>query len=810
MDNKVTINTLATLCNGTIIGKNHKYDKIENILFDSRRLNSIQGTVFFALKTDNNDGSHYINELYNKGVRIFVTQTNPNINYKDATFVLTDDVLNSLQILAREYRNKFFIPDVVAITGSNGKTIVKDWIVRLINSDKKVCANIKSFNSQIGVPISVYELKSEDEVAIFEAGISLPNEMENLEKIIQPTIGLFTNIGDAHQINFTSIEQKIEEKLKLFTHCKKLVFHDSDSILTNKIIEFAKQHSIELIAWGEKQNSIIEKYGRYYNQNSLQKNISLPFSDKASVENAINAYILCLSIGIEKQHLQQRIKKLEQIESRFEIKNGINNSLIVNDSYSCDLKSLEIALDYLNRQNKSQKIAILSDLQQSNTNPEEMYSQINKLLINKKIHSLIAIGGEFYNNQDKIHIEESKFYLTVEDFLLNLRRKDFVNKAILIKGANQLKFERISNILSNKVHQSVLEINLSALEDNVKYFHSLIKPNTMVMAMVKASSYGCGSYEVAYTLEKSNLADYFAVAFADEGVELRCRGIQKPIIIMTPEAESTYQINQYKLEPVIHSFEVLERFIHSEINIHLKLDTGMHRLGFEPKDINRLVTTLETHPKITIKSVFSHLYGADDTKLDKYTLKQIDLYEQMSSFICHRFNYKILRHLCNSAATIRFPQAHYDMVRLGIGMYGIGINPSQQQQLRFVHRLRTTITQIREIGKGEDVSYSRKFVSPTQMRIGVIPIGYADGLNRHLGNSNYSVYVNGTYCDIIGNICMDMCMINLTSAHAKEGDTVVIFASENPVFKLSKCLDTIPYEIFTSISQRIQRIYYHE
>ncbi len=810
MKNKITPNVLAALCNGLIIGKQHADEPIENILFDSRRLNTISSTAFFALSTNKNDGNNYINFLYNKGIRIFVTSKEPIATYQDATFLVVENVLDCLQTLAKEHRRNFTDLNCVAITGSNGKTIVKDWIVKLIDRDKKVCSNAKSFNSQIGVPISVYGLKQGDEIGVFEAGISSVGEMQRLKEIIQPTTGVFTNIGDAHQVNFSSLEEKIDEKLKLFSSCSTIIFHDDNPLLTNKITTFATNRSIDLICFGNNFYSNSTKVKQYYDTQDLLSRLSLPFTDKAGIENSLMAYVTCLTLGIDKRHLQQRIRFLEQLESRFEVKSGINNSLIVNDSYSCDLKSLEIALDYLNLQNKSHKTVILSDLQQSNADKDELYKEINTLLLNKGIKNLIAIGSDFYNNRHHITIENTKFYLSVDDFILNLKRKDFNSHAILIKGATSMHFENISNLLSNKVHQSVWEVNLSALEDNVRYFRSHIKPPAMVMAMVKANAYGCGSYQVAYALEKNNLADYFAVAFADEGVELKRQGIQKPIIVMTPEPDSTNLIKAYNLEPVVHSFKVLDRFLYDDINIHIKLDTGMHRLGFEAKDINTLVSTLKSHPNVHIKSIFSHLYGADDPSLDAYTYEQINLYEQMSDFIVNSFDYKIIRHICNSAATIRFPQAHYDMVRLGIGMYGIGANAVEQQKLRFVHRLRTTITQIREIKQGEDVSYSRRFVSSKPMKIGVIPIGYADGLNRHLGNENFEVYVNGKYCKILGNICMDMCMIDLTNVNATEGDTAIIFGIENPVFKMSQALNTIPYEIYTSISPRIPRVYYHE
>lgn len=802
MKDKITLKILAILTDGELFGKEHAEDSIDNILFDSRRLNSINHTAFFAIVSKKNSAERYIPELYNKGIRMFVTQIAPKNIWKDATFLVVSDVVKALQTLAKQWRDNFTIP-VCAITGSNGKTITKDWIVKLIGKDKKVCSNAKSYNSQIGVPISVYNLTAQDEIGIFEAGISKVGEMENLEHIIQPTIGIFTNIGDAHQTNFTCIEQKIEEKLKLFAHCKTIIYHDYNPLLTRKIEAFSKEKHIETISWGDNSEDT-------YKLSEIENKISLPFSDTASVENAINAYVFCLTIGIDLRHLSKRIKHLEQLEMRFEVLSGINNSIIINDSYCCDFTSLEIAIDYLNRQNKTDKVVILSDLQQSSTNLDKLYTQIDELLHNKKIDSLIAIGADFYNHKDLIHISNSRFYHTVEDFLLDIRRKDFTNKAILIKGASTMHFERITNNLSNKVHQSVLEINLSALEDNVRYLRSFIKEGTKVMAMVKASSYGCGGYEVAAALEKSNLADYFTVAFADEGVELRQQGIQTPIMVMTPEEQSMETIKQYNLEPVMHSFLVLNRFLNDRINVHIKLDTGMHRLGFEPKDIDRLITILQEHPNIHVMSVFSHLYGADDMQLDKYTYEQIEKYTQMSDKIVHSFDYKIIRHLANSAATVRFPQAHFDMVRLGIGMYGIGVDAEVQKHLRYVHRLRTTITQTREIEAEEDVSYSRKFVSKNKMRLGVIPIGYADGLNRHLGNEHLSVWVNGSYCPIVGNICMDMCMIDITNTNAKEGDMVVIFGNENPVFKLSDILQTIPYEIFTSVSNRVKRIYYQE
>lgn len=800
---KITLKSLALKLGAAIVGDKYENTEIKNILFDSRRLNTIDDTVFFAIKTKTNDGSKYIEGLYNKGIRMFVAQDNISLSFPDATILLCENVVKALQTLATLHREENIQIPSCAITGSNGKTITKDWILKLISSDKKVVANAKSFNSQIGVPYSVCQIQGDEDVAIFEAGISQKGEMSILENIVKPTIGIFTNIGDAHQINFSSLEEKIDEKLNLFTHCKKLIFHNNNFLLTNRIQNFARKKSIQLVSWGEGDENT-------YSYDDIIKEITLPFVDKASVENAINAYIYCLELGIDKEKLKERIGSLEQIEMRFEIKQGINGSILINDSYSNDYTSLEIALDNLNQQRNREKLVILSDLQQSSINKEELYIKINTLLNNKGIENIVAIGKDFIKYQDLISVKNKKFFISTDEYIGSSKRSDYNDKAILIKGARSFNFELISRHIADKGHQSVLEINLSAIEENVRYFHSLLKPETKLMAMVKASSYGCGGYEVASALEKTNMVDYLTVAFADEGVELRKGGIQLPIMVVTPEIDSLENIKQYNLEPVVHSFDALKYFLDSKINIHIKLDSGMHRLGFEKQDIDELIEILKSHTNITIKSIFSHFYGSDEESLDKYTLEQIDIYEKMSSKIVKAFPYKIIRHICNSAGIVRFPQAHYDMVRLGIGMYGIGVNSEEQKHLRTVHKLRTLITQIREIEIGEDVSYSRKWVSKRKTKVGVIPVGYADGLNRHLGNERCEVWVNGKYAPIIGNICMDMCMIDLTGIEAKQGDTVVVFGEENPATKLAKKLDTIPYEIFTSVAHRVKRVYYME
>lgn len=799
---RITLSRLAKTVGGALSNQAFADSRIENVLFDSRKLNFSNGTLFFAIKTDKDDGEKYIEELYGKGVRMFVVDRQAAWRYENACYLSCDDVLKALQTSATLNRDLYNIP-VCAITGSNGKTITKDRICSLIGPDRNLCANAKSFNSRIGVPYSVCAIDEKSEIAVFEAGISCKGEMRTLAEIIKPDTGIFTNIGDAHQINFSSLREKIEEKLILFENCKRLIYHSDNDLLDSVIREWAQGKQIALISWGERKTDT-------YNSKTLLKQLPLPFKDKASVENAINAYIFCLNSGMDPFVLKERLSKLERVEMRLEIVPGINSSTIINDAYSNDYASLEIALDNLNTLNKKDKMVILSDMKQTSGDKKSLYEKIGLLLENKAVKELVAIGEDFVKYSPLIKTQKRKFYACVSDFLTDFKRSDFSNKTILVKGARSFHFEQIVKNLALLGHQSCLEFNLSAFEDNIKYFRSHLKAKTKLVAMVKASCYGAGSKEPALYIENNKLADYLAVAFADEGVELRQYGVQLPIIIMTPEQDCMEKILHYRLQPVVHSFEVLHRFLGKKVRVHIKLDTGMHRLGFEQRDIEELIAVLKAHREIEIESVFSHLYGADDCKLDKYSQSQIALFDKMSSKIVNAFDCKILRHICNSAGIVRFPSAHYDMVRLGVGMYGIGADEQQQKHLRVVSTFYSAITQIRNIAQGEDVSYSRRFVSEHPMRIGVVPVGYADGLNRHLGNKNYSLFVNGAYAPIVGNICMDMCMIDLTDIEAKIGDRVEIFGENNPVQNMARVLDTISYEVFTSVSSRINRKYFRE
>lgn len=766
--------------------------EINSLLFDSRRLNSANHTVFFAIRTANNDGHRYINELYEKGVRIFVCTIRPEKLQNGAYYLLVEDSLKALQHLGA-YARKSFSGNVIAIGGSNGKTIVKEWSRVLIAQDKKVCFSPRSYNSQIGVAVSLWQLNENFEAGIFEAGISEPNEMQSLHDMILPDTGLITNIGDAHGANFSSIEEKLNEKLKLFEGCKRLICSQDNPMLFEKVSEFCRSNNIELIS---------------YDTESMARKLQLPFEDRVSKENAVSAFVLCTQLGIDEDKLRQRIGMLTPLDMRMQIQ-STGNSILLNDCYCLDITSLEAALDYLNTQDRNlERCVILSDLQEKSEDIPETLKKINTLLKNKSISFLYGIGTDFVNNASLFDIPH-RFFADNKEFLAQIDTKDFFGKAVLLKGSRKAELEKITNLLEAQSHQSILKVNLTALDENVRYFKSKLKPGTRLMGMVKASSYGCGGNEVGMELQRS-LADYLTVAFADEGVTLRKNGITLPIMVVTLEAEALGKMTEYDLEPVVHNFDTLSLVKDLELTIHIKLDTGMHRLGFESKDADKLIEILKQHPNLHIASIFSHFSCADSPQFDDYTNEQINRFDKISKRLCDSFDYKILRHICNSAGTIRFPQAHFDMVRLGIGMYGIGCDENTQKHLRYVQSLETRLTEIRTIEIGESVSYMRNFTASTPTTIGVIPIGYADGLNRHLSERGFKVWINGKKAPIVGNICMDMCMVNLNGVKASVGDRVVIFGEENPVDNMAKALDTISYEVFTSISPRIKRIYYHE
>ena len=843
-----TLENIASIIGGKIVDDNYKSVVIKDLLFDSRLLANPEGTLFFSLKSNRNNGNKYIEELYNKGVRCFVVEDNvlKTTDYKcGVSFIIVEDTLKALQKLTAYHRNNFNIP-VVGITGSNGKTIVKEWLYQILSPETSVVRSPKSYNSQIGVPMSVWQLNESHQIALFEAGISRYNEMQYLKDIIKPNIGIFTNIGSAHGKNFNNINDKIEEKLKLF--------HDVDTLIYcydhAEIREAVEKLNIKTFSWSKKdKNADVQVYSikkgedetiisaniqklKANEQQVISKNsqifrfsdsqihkITIPFTDDASIENAIHCWLAAILFNIPEEVIEDKMRHLNPVAMRMELKSGINNCEVINDSYNSDFNSLTIALDFMNQQHhKKERVVILSDILQSELKEEDLYEKVALLLKNKGVNLIIGIGDAIMRQQDKFNINKI-FYNDTKDFLTNHHIEDFNNQMILLKGARNFSFEKISKILEEKAHETILEINLNNLVRNMNYYRSKLKSDTKLMVMVKAFAYGSGNFEVSNVLE-FHRADYLTVAYADEGIELRRKGINLPIMVMTPEMNTFESIIKNNLEPDIYSFrslalledaiEKLDTPLISPIGIHIKLDTGMHRLGFLKDEINDLLSKLKNNKNIVVKSIFSHLAGSDSQEFNDFTMQQINNFEEMSSKITAAFPYKILRHILNSAGISRFTEYQYDMVRLGIGVYGIAPCEEDKGKLKNVVSLKTTIVQIKEYEVGETIGYSRKGAIKRKSQIGVVPIGYADGLKRQLGNGNACFYVNGKAAPIIGNICMDMCMIDLTGINCKENDTAILFDENYPVERIAEACNTIPYEILTSISQRVKRIYFQE
>ena len=822
------IEKIASIIEGEILNINNDI-YINDLLFDSRLLISPEDTLFFALRGQRNDGNKYIEELYAKGVRAFVVDNNTSskemVPYDKATFIVVEDTLKALQKIAAHHRKKFNIP-IIGITGSNGKTIIKEWLYQILSPELSVIRSPKSYNSQIGVPLSVWQLDETHQLGIFEAGISRPKEMQKLEEIIQPKIGIFDNIGEAHGKNFKNIKEKIEEKLKLFNNVDTLIY----CLDHKEIKESVDKLNINTFTWSRKNKEAdVQVYSIEKSedetiisavfQDSVIKKITIPFTDDASIENAIHCWLTALNLNTSEEIIEKKMRHLSPIAMRMELKSGINNCDIINDSYNSDFNALTIALDFMNQQQHNKKrVVILSDILQSELREEELYKKIAQLLENKGVEYIIGIGEAITRQSEKFNIEKI-FYRDVKDFLTNHQIENFHNQMILIKGAREFGFEKISKLLQEKAHETILEINLNNLVKNMNYYRSKLKKNTKLMVMVKAFAYGSGNFEVSNVLE-FHRADYLTVAYADEGIELRRRGINLPIMVMTPEINTFESIIKNNLEPDIYSFRSLSLLedaienlnipLKSPIGIHIKLDTGMHRLGFLEDEIDDLLKRLKSNDKIIVKSVFSHLAGADSQEFNDFTQKQIEVFDKTSSKIIEALPYKIIRHILNSAGISRFTDYQYDMVRLGIGVYGIAPCEEDKGKLKNVISLKTTIVQIKEYEVGETIGYSRKGVIERKSRIGVVPIGYADGLKRQLGNGNACFYVNGKAAPIIGNICMDMCMIDLTGIECKEDDIAILFNEDYPVERLAEACNTIPYEILTSISQRVKRIYYQE
>jgi alanine racemase len=663
------------------------------------------------------------------------------------------------------------------------------------------------------------------QLAIFEAGISQPDEMQKLALIIQPEIGIFTNIGSAHSENFKSLEEKIREKLLLFKKAKRIILRQNtliDNVLKNTFLN----EECQPFTWSRQPGSDlwIKNVRKFRNVTQLtviyqdrETKISIPFTDLASMENAMHCFATLLVLNYPIEEAASRLQYLHPLSMRLELKEGINHCSIINDSYSSDINSLAVGIDFLNQQKQHpQKTVIISDILQSGKTNEELYSEVATLLYRKHINRVIGIGTAISQQQEKFRMEK-KFFPDTETFLQEFSVNHFQNEAILLKGARIFGFEKINSILQQKAHETVLEINLNALVHNLNYYRSQLTNGTKIMAMVKAFSYGSGSYEIAGALQFHH-ADYLTVAYADEGIELRKAGITLPILVMNPENHAIDAMLVNKLEPEVYNFKTLdmiEKALKNSpdvtiVHIHVKLDTGMHRLGFCVGELEQLIERIKNNKRIIIKSIFSHLAAADDTEEDTFTHSQITVFSEMSNLIQQQFDYKILLHILNSAGITRFPDAQFDMVRLGIGLYGIASVSEDEKYLKNVNTLKTIISQIKKVPKGETVGYNRRWKATKESKIATIPIGYADGLNRRLGNGKGFLLINNQLAPIIGNICMDMCMLDISHIEAKEGDEVIVFGEKNSITKLAKAMDTIPYEILTAISRRVKRIYIQE
>lgn len=812
---KYHISKIAEICNAKPIGNADLF--VEHILTDSRNVNQSRNNLFFALSGYHHDGHEFIESLIQSGVRAFVVEKKPEIIHPDAVYLLVDDVLKALQAVAKDFRNKFDIP-VIAITGSNGKTIVKEWVNQIANSYFQIVRSPKSYNSQIGVPLSVALLNKQADFGVFEAGISQKNEMNALQQIIKPDIGVLTGFGAAHQENFNSPDEKLREKLLLFKSCKTIIAPADIPNLKSILNDLFPGKSDALVTWSfnnkadyncSQQTFDSETKIRLENKNEFVE-FTIPFTDKASIHNAISTYIIVRNMGMKTEQIVPRMSQLEPVAMRLEVLEGINNCTIINDTYNSDVNALKIALDFASK--KTQKpIVILSDIVQTGRTETDLYQEIADMMSQDEIQ-FIGIGERISANR-ALFSSNARFFQSTKEFLDSRLYLDFKDAVVLLKAARKFKFEEITRVLEKKLHQTVLEVDLNAMRQNLGYFRSLLDEKTKIMVMVKAFSYGSGYVEVAKLLQEQSV-DYLGVAFADEGVELRKAGINLPIIVMNPENSAFDLMMSYNLQPEIYSLSQLKALLHhvkqsgsEAIQIHIKLDTGMHRLGFQEHEIPELLSTLNTK-LVKLSSVFSHLAASDLPEEDEFTSLQLSRYQKMFAQIATACETLPLRHIANTHGIIRHPDSQLDMVRLGIGLYGY--SSQDNDFLETVIRLKTRILDVKSLKTGETVGYNRSGKLVRDSEIAILPIGYADGVRRKLGNGNWEVFIDGKLYPTIGDICMDMCMIDVTGAKVKPGDEVVFFGDKPSAKAMAEQLDTIVYEVFTDIPPRVKRIYTSE
>ncbi len=782
---------------------------VTHVSIDSRSLHNGPGTLYFALVGPNHNGHDFIPELYDRGVRIFVVSDTGKLP-EGAFAVVVPDTFEAFQGFAARHRAQFDIP-VIAITGSNGKTVVKEWLNYLLGPEYNIARSPKSYNSQSGVPLSILGIGPSHTLAIIEAGISRPGEMERLATIIDPTLGVLTNLNSAHDEGFSSREQKVREKLMLFRSATKVIGRDKD----------LRSSSMPVFTWSDSDHGDVRftpVEGNNFTEITTQSGqgnftFRIPFTDAASIENACTCATVMLYLGYSPEIISRRMPNLFPVSMRLSIKNGIGGCALIDDSYSLDLQSLRIALDFLESQKQyRKKTVILSDFLQSGVPADALYTQAFQMLRENRISRIIGIGPEISRHADRF--DQIEVFPDTASFLDKM--PEFSSETILIKGARQFHFEQIVGALEEKTHETVLEINLNAVSHNLNFYRSKLRPGCKLMVMVKAFGYGNGGFEIAKLLEHHN-CDYLGVAFADEGIALRNSGISIPIMVLNPELTSFGSIIQHNLEPEIYSMRGLQAFIRmardrnvTSYPIHLKLDTGMHRLGFTAGDLEELILVLRDTKSVLVKSIFSHLATSDDPQHRDFALQQIEAFESLSSALIRELDIEPIRHILNTSGITHFPEAQYDMVRLGIGLYGISNDPSEQPMLENVGTLKSVISQLHTIPPGDSVGYGRRFVAKRQSVIATIPIGYADGISRHWGNEKGYVVAHGHKALIVGSVCMDMLMVDVTDIPCREGDSVILLGEHPHATEMAKALDTIPYEILTSISQRVKRIFYRE
>ena len=805
---------------------------VSQLLTDSRSLTQPEETIFFALRTEADDGHNYIPDLFGKGVRNFVVASDyfPLPEYASANYLQVESPLEALQTLATYHRRRFRELPVIGITGSRGKTTVKEWLYQLLKDDYRIVRSPRSYNSQIGVPLSLWDIDNNTDLAIIEAGISTTGEMDNLQAMIRPTVGIITNLGSEHNDGFASMEQKAQEKAKILFNCECIVYCADDPLVTHTIAPLVESDVAVAMSWSRNHCEAplqIDGTDRTENATTLHYTcddepgtVTIPFTADRDLDNAITCLAVLLHLGIDREVIAQRMATLTPVGTRLNVIEGVNNCTVIVDSYTSDYNSLTPALNFMTRRAGNRPCTvILSDLSNESYSGDELYIRVSELLKTKRVNRLIGIGKEMcrYSHYFEV-LPQSRFYHDTQDFIADVAKGDFEDETVLIKGDPSFGFSQIIDLLEAKQHITVMEVDLNALAHNFKFFKSLIKPGTKTIGMVKASGYGAGSYEIAKTLQDCG-CDYLAVAVHDEGVELRKASITMPVIVLNPNGVNYKAMFQYRLEPELYSLEMArdlikegKRYGVQGFPVHIKIDSGMHRLGFTREQLPELIDLLKSQDVIVPASVFSHLSVADEPNQDAYTQAQFDYFDACSEQLQQAFGHHIMRHILNTSGVVRFPEHQYDMVRVGIGLYGIRtLFDGSEDTLKPVSALRSVIISIKDWPAGTTVGYSRRGVLERDSRIATVNIGYADGFDRHFGNGHVSMWVGGKLCPTVGNVCMDAVMIDITDVPScKVGDTVEIFGEHVPVEQLSEARGTIPYEILTSVSPRVKRVYYRE